>query len=171
MSQWLQNLLDRHQKTGMAATHASLTKRRKSPAPDVQLIQPQRPKKTHPKKEKSNNKKHTTTTHPPPPSWKKNQKNQEDCWTDTPILFELTNCQAQILKKTNKQKETKYFNITAFISTLSPHSSNPQLLTKMSMRQRDSIVNLHCYFTTYTSVPPSISYVQSKQTICINDKV
>lgn len=52
MSQCLQNLLDRHQKTGMEATHVSLTKRRKSPAPDVQLIQPQRHKQTPTTKKK-----------------------------------------------------------------------------------------------------------------------
>lgn len=52
MSQCLQNLLDKHQKTGMAATHASLTKRKKSPAPDVQLIQPPRQKHSNQQNQK-----------------------------------------------------------------------------------------------------------------------
>lgn len=80
MSQWLQNLLDRHQKTGTAATHASLTKRRKSPAPDVQLIQPQRQKKT-PQPQTTNQKKKNTD---PPKTKGKGLLNRETCsaWPD-----------------------------------------------------------------------------------------
>lgn len=58
MSQCLQNLLDGHQKTGMEATHVSLTKRRKSPAPDVQLIQPQRQQQTRHKTMNQSRKEH-----------------------------------------------------------------------------------------------------------------
>lgn len=97
MSQCLRNLLDRHQKTGMEAAHVSLTKRRKSPAPDVQLIQPQRQEQTPATKKQTKAEKSTC---PPAP------KKEKVCWADPSILFDLTKHQVQILNRNAEERKS-----------------------------------------------------------------
>lgn len=135
MSQCLRNLLDRHQKTGMEAAHVSLTKRRKSPAPDVQLIQPQRQEQTPATKKRTKAEKSTC---PPAP------KQEKVCWADPSILFDLTKRQVQIL---NRNAEERVF--AAFISS-------PLVLTEVTPsswqrcpRSNTTVADLHCYFTTF----------------------
>lgn len=139
MSQCLRNLLDRHQKTGMEAAHVSLTKRRKSPAPDVQLIQPQRQEQTPATKKRTKAEKSTC---PPAP------KKEKVCWADPSILFDLTKRQSS----TEMQKKESVCSL--HFQPLGPHRSDPQLMTKMPTQQHNCCRS-PLLFHHIPSVPPS----------------
>lgn len=123
MSQCLRNLLDRHQKTGMEATRVSLTRRRKSPAPDVQLIQPQRQKQTPTTKKNEPKQKRA---HVPLPQ---KRRSAEQIYS---ILFDLPECQMQILNRNAKESLC-----SLHFKPLGPPTSDPQLMAKMPKQKHD----------------------------------